>query len=218
MEVLDERIDDGLIWREVSIVVDLDAEGFATVVLPVTDTVRRGVVLAHGGSQDGRRFFRSEAAALAGQGAVVVLPATRMRTDDGVDTFVADVRVAVLTERAALDVLFEFGTPAEALSFLGHSAGGALGAVLSAVEPRLAGLVIFANGGGVLFRDDLARGLSGGGPVSDGAAAVGRWLDPAHYVGVGRRAKLLIQHGRADQIVPIQAARALFDAAANPKL
>lgn len=65
---------------------------------------------------------------------------------DGVDAFAADVRNAVLTEPAALDVLVEAGAPPGALSFLGHSAGGALGAILSAVEPRLARIAIFGKG------------------------------------------------------------------------
>ena len=102
LSLLEERMDRGLIWREVSFTADVDTAGIATVVLPASRTLRRGVVLAHGGSHDGRRFFRSEAAALAAQGAVVILPATRMRTTDGVEAFVADVRVAVLTERASL--------------------------------------------------------------------------------------------------------------------
>ncbi len=87
----------------------------------------RGVVLAHGGSDDGRRFFLTEAAALAARGAAVILPVTRIRQNDGVDAFAAEVRNAVLTERAALDVLVEAGAPPGALSFLGHSGGGASG-------------------------------------------------------------------------------------------
>lgn len=63
------------------------------------------MVLAHGGSDDGRRFFVSEAADLACCGAAVILPAVRVRQDSGTDEFATDVRDAVLTERAALDVL-----------------------------------------------------------------------------------------------------------------
>lgn len=124
----------------------------------------------------------------------------------------------MLTERVALDVLVEAGAPPGALSFLGHSAGGALGAILSAVEPGLARIAIFGNGAGPLARSALALGLSRGRGVAEDLASVTDWFDLAHFVGVPRRARLLVQHGRADQTVPMQAARALFDAAAAPKL
>jgi len=123
--VLAERADGDLLWREVNFAAGPGVEGIATVVLPVSKSVTLGVVLAHGGSDDGRRFFLSEAAALAAQGAAVILPVIRIRQHEGVDAFAADVRNAVLIERAALDVLVEAGAPPGALSFLGHSAGGA---------------------------------------------------------------------------------------------
>lgn len=218
VSLLAEREDGILRWREVNLAADSGVEGIATVVSPMSKTVTRGVVLAHGGDDDRRRFLVSEAAALAAQGAAVILPATRIRLDDGVDAFATDVRNAVLTERAALDVLVEAGAPPGALSFLGHSAGGALGAILSAVEPRLARIAIFGNGAGPLARSALAHELSRGRAFIEDLAAVTDWFDLAHFVGVDRRAQLLVQHGRADQAVPMQAGRALFEAAAQPKL
>ncbi len=218
VSLLAERGDGILHWREVNFAADSGVEGIATVVLPMSKTVTQGVVLAHGGSDDGRRFFVSEAAALAAQGAAVILPVTRIRLDDGVDAFATDVRNAVLTERAALDVLVEAGAPPGALSFLGHSAGGALGAILSAVEPRLAGIAIFGNGAGSLARSALALELSRDRVFAEDLAAVTDWFDLAHFVGVDRRAQLLVQHGRADRTVPMKAGRALFEAAAQPKL
>jgi len=102
--------------------------------------------------------------------------------------------------------------------FLGHSAGGALGGILCAVEPRLARIVIFGYGAGSLARSAMTLALSRSPGVTDDLVAVTDWFDLAHFVGVDRRAQLLVQHGRADQVVPMQAARALFDAAAPPKL
>ncbi len=218
VSLLEDRVDGNLRWCEVSFAAGAGVEGIATVVSPVAMTVARGVVLAHGGSDDGRRFFVSEAAALAAQGAAVILPVTRIRQNDGVDAFAADVRNAVLTERAALDVLVEAGAPPGALSFLGHSAGGALAGILSAVEPRLARIVIFAYGAGALAKSAWARALSREGDVTTDVAAVADWFDLGRFVGVERRAQLLVQHGCADQTVPIAAGRALFDAAALPKL
>ncbi len=215
--LLADRADGDLHWREVSFAAGAGVEAIATVVSPVFETVTRGVVLAHGGSDDGRRFFESEAAALAAQGAAVILPVTRIRRNDGVAAFAAEVRDAVLTERAALDVLVEVGAPPGALSFLGHSGGGALGGILCAVEPRLARIAIFGYGAGPLVRSITALGLSRGRGVTEDLAAVADWFDLAHFVGVERRAQLLVQHGRADQSVPIAAGRTLFDAAAPPK-
>ena len=212
-----ERADGILAWREVNFAAGSGVEGLATVVSPTSEAITRGVVLAHGGSDDGRRFFLAEAAALAAQGAAVILPVMRIRLDDGVDAFAADIRNAVLTERAALDVLVEAGAPPDALSFLGLSAGGALGAILCAVEPRLARIAIFGYGAGPLVRSAMTLALSRSPGVTDDLVAVTDWFDLAHFVGVDRRAQLLVQHGRADQVVPIQAARALFDAAAPPK-
>ena len=213
-----ERVDGTLRWREVTFTADASVEGVATVVSPASGPTLRGVVLAHGGSDDGRRFFTSEAAELAGQGAAVILPVMQLRLEQGVDAFAADVRKAVLIERAALDVLVDWaGAPPGALSFLGHSAGGAIGAVLSAVEPRLARIAIFGYGAGSIARSGLASGLARGGAVMPELTATADWFDPAHFVGVDRDAHLLVQHGRLDRNVPIEAGRALFEAAAAPK-
>ena len=218
LSMLADRTDGDLRWREVTFAAGAGVEAIATVVLPVSKTVTWGVVLAHGGSDDGRRFFLSEAAALAAEGVAVILPAVRVRQNEGVDAFAADVRNAVRIERAALDVLVEAGAPPGALSFLGHSAGGFLGGILSAVEPQLAGIAIFGYGAGALVRSGWVRALVREGDVTADAVAVANWFDLGRFVGVERQARLLVQHGRADQTVPIAAGRALFDAAASPKL
>lgn len=216
--VAEEHADGSLAWREVRYTAERGVEAVATVVAPLSTRITRGVVLAHGGSDDGRRFFLAEAAVLATRGAAVILPVTRTRLDDGIDAFAADARTAVLTERAALDVLLAAGAPPDGLSFLGHSAGGAYAAALCAVEPRLARIVIFANGAGPLGRLSLAEGLSRHRVIAaDELDAVTDWFDLARFVSVERRAELMVQHGRMDQTVPIEAAEALFEAAAPPK-
>lgn len=215
---LSERLDHALVWREVRYTPAPRLEALATVVTPLSGGVTRGVVLAHGGSDDGRRFFLSEAADLAANGAAVILPVTRIRLDDGVDAFATDVRRAVLTERAALDVLLEAGAPRDGLSFLGHSAGGVWAATLCAVEPRLSRIVIFANGAGPLAKAALAAGLSRTRVIAPADLnAVADWFDLAHFVAADRHSELFVQHGRNDRSVPIEAAKALFDAAAEPK-
>ena len=212
-----ERRDAGVLWREVTFAAGTSVVATATVVSPLRGQVTRGAVLAHGGSDDGRRFFLSEAALAVG-GAVVILPVTRMRPQDGIDAFAGAVRIAVLTERAALDLLVEMGAPSDGLSFLGHSAGGFLGAILAAVEPRLVRIVIFGYGAGTLVRSSLAASLSSGGAVTKELTAAADWFDAARFVAVDRRAELLVQHGRRDRDVPVEAGRELFDAAAQPKV
>ena len=111
-----------------------------------------------------------------------------------------------------MDVLLELGAPPAALSFLGHSAGGFLGAILAAVEPRLRGIAIFGYGAGALVRLTLAADLSGREDGTEESTAVANWFDAARFVAVDRRAELLVQHGRLDRHVPLEAGRALFDA------
>jgi len=219
---LNEQRDHDPCWQDVTFMVRGGVEGVATVMSPLMGEVVRGVVLAHGGSEDGRRFFVSEAADLACCGAAVILPAVRVRQDSGTDEFATDVRDAVLTERAALDVLIEWaGAPREELSFLGHSGGGALGAILCAVEPRLSRIGIFDYGAGTLARSARsarAREIRAGRAFAGDVAADADWFDAARIVGVERSARLFVQHGRSDRTVPIIEGRALFDAAAFPKL
>lgn len=89
--------------------------------------------------------------------------------------------------------------------------------VATVLIPVVAEGVIFANGAGPLARAALAGGLSGGREVTQELVAAADWFDLAHFVGADRRAQLLVQHGRADRTAPIEAGRALFAAAAQPK-
>ncbi len=86
MSVSGEHEHAGVVWREVTFAADPSTVVTATVVSPLGQRVTRGAVLAHGGTDDGRRFFLSEAAAMAAGGAIVILPVTRMRPQDGIDS------------------------------------------------------------------------------------------------------------------------------------
>ncbi len=215
--LVSERTDGPLRWREVTFPVHDGVEAVATVVSP-GGPIDRGVVLAHGGSDDGRRFLYAEAAELAAQGAAVILPATWNRPDAGIDVFAGDIRTAVLIQRAALDVLISVGAPAGELVYLGHSAGAAQGAILTAVEPRLTRIGIFSYGMGSLNRMARAEYAGRGQEFPEDWAAAALWLDPGKFVRVERQAVLFVQHGRRDDTVPIEEARALFDAATPPKV
>lgn len=62
-----------------------------------------GVILAHGGTDDGRRFFAQAAVHLARPGYTVATPATRMRLEPEWPATEASIRRAVDVHRAALD-------------------------------------------------------------------------------------------------------------------
>ncbi|MCU1489949.1 MAG: hypothetical protein JWM85_1354 [Acidimicrobiaceae bacterium] len=166
---------------------------------------RAGVILAHGGFEGGKHLFRSQAVRLAKSGYVVLVADTVFPREGDVHHLESAAGAAVRTHRRGLDLLQQvYGV--NRLMFFGHSRGGSEAAVLAAVEQRLDGIVL--AGVGVPHPDS---------PV---------W-DPARYEVAtaaleclresGRR-RLLIQHGRRDEIISVDRAQALFDVASEPKL
>jgi len=171
---------------------------------------RPGIVIAHGGAAPAKHIFVGEGAELARRGFVVLLADTTFPLHGSTQERVAATRSRVLTQRRGLDVL-ERHYGATALGFYGHSAGGAQGACLSAVEVRLEAIVIAAARGG------HARWAADQG-ITDPAEmrAFGR-LDPEHFVAVPGRRELLFQYGLRDDVVPQREARLLYESAAEPK-
>lgn len=177
-----------------------------------------GIVLAHGGSADGRHFLVDEAVQLARCGFTVVLPATAFPAHGDIDVTARAISVAVLTQRRALDVLTSWaGAAPDRLGFFGHSGGAFQGAILSAVEPRLRALVLASYGSGTLRRL-AAEELRGSSPTGIGSYldALDRF-DGAHYVAVKGRRRLLFQHGRDDETVLRAEAVRLYETAAPPR-
>ena len=182
-----------------------DAEAYV-----VGEAGRSGVVIAHGGTGPGKHIFVGEAVELARRGFVVLLADTSYPEQGSLEERVEAVRIRVLTQRRGLDVLeSEYG--AGRFAFYGHSAGGAVGACLSAVEPRLSAIVVAAARGG------HARWAAEQG-IDDPAEleAFGR-LDPERFVSAPGGRELLFQYGLRDDVIPYGEARALHDAAAGPK-
>lgn len=176
----------------------------------VVGSAAAGVVVAHGGAGPGKHIFLPEAIELAQRGFVCLLADTSFPSDGTTAERVEATRVRVLTQRRGLDVLAtEYG--ATRLGFYGHSAGGMQGAVLSAVEPRLAAIVVAAARGGSV-RWALEERVTD----PEELDAFHR-LDPEHYVAVLGRRHLLFQHGRRDAVVRLAEGRLLHDAAAEPK-
>jgi hypothetical protein len=185
-------------------------EGGAVEAYVVGGVAAAGVVIAHGGAGPGKHIFLPEALELARRGFVCLLADTSFPSDGTTAERVEATRRRVLTQRRGLDVL-EHVYGAMRLGFYGHSAGGMQGAVLSAVEPRLAAIVIAAARGGSV-RWALAEGVADPHELD----AFHR-LDPEHYVAVGGPRRLLFQHGSRDPVVPPAEGRRLHDAAAEPK-
>ena len=168
-----------------------------------------GVVYAHGGKRPKKERLLDQGIALAQAGFTVLLADTNVPPRGDADVDERAFADAVLVQRRALDVLAAHG--AARLGYFGYSFGGSQGAVLSAVEPRLEAVAIAASGAG--FADSFrAEGVTDEGWL----ARIDR-LDPVHYVSVPGRRHLLLQHGTDDDTVPIEAGRALFAAAAEPK-
>jgi fermentation-respiration switch protein FrsA (DUF1100 family) len=117
---------------------------------------------------------------------------------------------AVVVQRRSLDVL-ESTRQVSGLGFFGHSLGGEQGGILAGVEPRLGAIVIAASGTGLV--DWLRRE----GYTDEAYLEAMEPLDPIHFVGARRKAHLLFQHGRQDEVFPIESGRALYEAAAEPK-
>jgi len=172
-----------------------------------------GLILAHGGEGDGRRYFLDEATELADLGAVVVVPSCGIRIvgDLGRDT--AAIVRAVAVQRRALDLL---GTRAATrIGFFGHSAGALQGAILAGTEPRVQAVAVASIGAGVAQR--IARTFDHLSPSrAEYLATFDEW-DATRYLSRTGTRRLLVQAGRLDDNVPLETARETYEAAAGPK-
>jgi fermentation-respiration switch protein FrsA (DUF1100 family) len=172
-----------------------------------------GLVLAHGGEGDGRRFFMDEAQELAALGATVVVPSCGIPIVGDLARDEAAIERAVAVQRRALDLLAD--RYATRLGFFGHSAGGLQGAILAATEPRLQAIAIAAIGSGLVER--VATWFEQLSPSrAEYLAAVDRWEAARLLARAGPR-RLLVQAARLDDNVPLAAARDAFESAAEPK-
>jgi fermentation-respiration switch protein FrsA (DUF1100 family) len=187
----------------------------ATLVTPRQPT-GTGVIIAHGGAGDGRRFFMTEALAMAGLGMTVLLPVTELPDHGDIEATRLAIRRHVRAHRRSVDVLEAVTEGRGPLHFYGHSAGASQGALLSAVEPRIVAFSLTSIGAGTVTRLAAAE-------LPPGTEATDRYLrfleqfDPAISVAVPGRRRLLFQHGRHDPVVRRDESLKLYEAAAEPK-
>jgi pimeloyl-ACP methyl ester carboxylesterase len=189
--------------------VELDADAPAFV---VGDDGEVGLILAHGGEGDGRRYFVDEATELASLGATVVVSSCRIPFVGDLARDDAAIERALALQRRALDLLAARG--ATRLGFFGHSAGGLQGAILAATEPRLQAVAIAAIGTGLAGRASEWFELS---PSRDEYLATIETWEAAHLLGRPGKRRLLVQAARFDDNVPPEAVRDMYESAAEPK-
>ena len=104
---------------------------------------------------------------------------------------------------------------------VGASFGAITGSTAVAFEPRIPAAVMTYGGGnlGLLLDSDAARTKLGfwRGPITSLVAFVTSPCDPVQYVGKIAPRPVLFQNGDHDQLIPMAAARALVEAAGEPK-
>jgi pimeloyl-ACP methyl ester carboxylesterase len=150
-----------------------------------------GIVIGHGGRGPGSHIFRAEVDELERRGHLVIATDVDMPQGEDDEAELRSFDAAVEVQRQAVDDLLARG--ATRFGFYGHSLGAARGAALSARDPRVEALVI--------------AGMGTGFPVP--------W-DPVQFVQHAGPARLF-QQGVDDDIIPYEKARALYEAAAEPK-
>lgn len=207
----------------------------AWLVVPAGAGPFAGLVYLHGSETD-RNDFLDEAVAMAHGGAVsLVLDAPFARTGDSRHPYLQNYGLpereramtaqAVVDMRRAYDVLVARPDidPAR-LGFVGHSWGASLGAVLAAVDPRPAALVLISgrpSWTGFLRDSDegfvaSARELYG--PEKwDRYLALMAPLDALPLIGDVDPARLYLQYGTADDVIPTAISQELLDAAPDAR-
>jgi dienelactone hydrolase len=180
------------------------------------------VVYLHGQGGD-RSELLVPATWLAARGAVTLAltapSATTQRTQaSGVDGLreERDLAVAdVVAVRRALDVLgARPDVDAERLGFVGYSAGARTGAILAGVEPRLDALVLMSAGASPVaaYVDAAPAELK-----EDVEATLGE-IDPLRYAALDGDRVVLLQIGRTDEVVPVEALDAIAEATAGAEV
>jgi uncharacterized protein len=191
----------------------------AFLVLPPGPGPFPAVVYAHGTGQD-RLASLPEATWLGGRrvaALVVDQPPGPAATGSPIERIEAErshsVRVIVELRRA-FDVLQSLErVDAERLGFVGYSAGARAGAILAGVERRV-GVFVLASAGAEpveAYVEELPVGLR-----ADAARLLGD-VDPLRWVRRAAPARLLLQAGRDDQVVPRAALERLAAAASRPR-
>jgi dienelactone hydrolase len=187
---------------------------------------RPGIVLMHG-MPGNARSTAGQGQGLAEHGAVVIAidapfarragPSLRFITEDRVEQIrlIKDLQRAVDVLRARANV------DDDRIAYLGISYGGAMGALFVGVERRLKAAVLVVGDGGLVSHSTGPEDL--GAMASLSCAVRVNWLramtpiEPIRFLPHAPPTALLLQSGQLDNLVPVADARALHDAAPEPK-
>ncbi len=176
-----------------------------------------GVVYVHGAGAD-RRSMLGPATWLAARGAVTIAISAPSGSSPGPQAATTLERLEehrqlevgdVVAVRRALDLLSERDdVDPERLAFVGWSAGARAGAILAGVEPRLRALVLLSPGSAPVSEFVAAAPADEKARVEEVMSSV----DPLAYVSRGT-ARILIQDGEQDAVIPRAALDAVIAAA-----
>lgn len=191
-----------------------DVTGYVVQEVAPEDDDRAGIVFAHGAG-GGADDFLNEAHELARRGAVVLtIDSPFVRSDDEkIRTGTADLQQTYDTMvrwvqelRLGLDLLVEeYGVDPTRLGLVGYSMGAQPATLAAALEPRVRAVVLMA-----------AQAYPSGLPDDLLARRLFTAIDTVEFVDNLAPAKVLIQAGEWDSIVPNRDAEVLDEVASEP--
>lgn len=226
---------DGIAVHDVSWISPGGGRATAWLVVPPGDGPFPGLVYLHG-SETWRDDFLDEAVAMAHGGAVsLVLDAPFARLGENrrfaLQNYEDPERERAMTAQTIVDVRRAYDVlvaredvDPQRLGFVGHSWGASLGVVLAAVDPRPGSLVLIAgrpSWTGFLASSDAAWVQRDRDRL--GAAAWQRYLDlmapldAMAAIGSVDAARLYLQYGTQDEVVPEAVSAELIDAASGAR-
>jgi len=194
---------------------------------PVTrSSLRPGIVLMHGMPGNARGMV-GLGQQLAQHGAVAIAidapfarrggPPVQFTSEDRAEQIqlIKDLQRAVDVLRARVNV------DDERIAYLGISYGGAMGALFAGIERRLKAAVLVVGDGGLVshFTGPEDASFMAGLPCATRVS----WfrdmapIEPIRFIGHASPTALLLQSGRADNLVPVADAQALHAAAPPPR-
>jgi dienelactone hydrolase len=190
-------------------------------VVPPTEGRHPAIVYAHGAGGN-REEMVVQATWMAARGAVALvltLPPDEPAADpSGWEAALAQqldhTAATIVALRRAVDVLQSLpSVDPDRIAFVGWSAGARIGAILAGVERRIDAYALLSGGALPVARyaEPAPKQLR-----ATVERELGR-IDPLRHIRRAAPARLLIQDGRLDEVVPLEALESLARAGSQPK-
>ncbi len=188
------------------------------------------IIFLHGIGQN-KEFLDEIAAPFAKAGYILVTYDQFTRGERRLKDAGALEKAGALKRRAALNIidtrrLIDYLQTRDDVAhhriyLVGASFGAITGATAAAFDPRIRAVVLTYGGGDLPLLLASKAAQQELGPFTQPAAYLGAFYmapaDPIHYVGRIAPRPLLLQNGKDDSLIPAESAKALFDAAKEPK-